>query len=392
MSDFYAGLWMFAWDLAAEGVDKVMGWAAESGLTALQIASSYHAGWFLHPHNPQHRAFMPEDGCVYFHPQTDLYQSLKLKPKVARACRDTDWMREAGQRLEKFGLKLVAWTVCCHNTRLGLARPECTVKNCYGDSYPHALCPSNDHVRSYLAALCKDLANNLPLEAIQLESPGYMGLVHGHHHERDLTGLSSWEVALMDLCFCASCVKKAGARDIDVLKIRAEARSLLDASFAAAPDRPKDHPQTAAAVAERIPQLTLFQQFRRETEDTLVREIRLAMQPSACKLALFGGYNKALADLVEIYCGSVYGLRPDAAQAATKRLRATFPAGAVLRVPDLYMGVRLGGGSVFSADDLAAILRACRDGGATGAMFYNYSESPMTCLNWIRPALAAARR
>ena len=51
-----------------EGIDKVMGWAADSGLTALQIAGAYHAGWFIHPHNPQHRAYMTEDGCVYFQP------------------------------------------------------------------------------------------------------------------------------------------------------------------------------------------------------------------------------------------------------------------------------------------------------------------------------------
>ena len=25
----YSGLWMFAWDLADEGIDRVMGWAAD---------------------------------------------------------------------------------------------------------------------------------------------------------------------------------------------------------------------------------------------------------------------------------------------------------------------------------------------------------------------------
>ena len=57
-------------------------------------------------------------------------------------------MREAGKRLDKHGLKLVSWTVCAHNTRLGLLHPECTVRNCFGDSYPHALCPANDQVRA----------------------------------------------------------------------------------------------------------------------------------------------------------------------------------------------------------------------------------------------------
>jgi hypothetical protein len=33
-------------------------------------------------------------------------------------------------------------------------------------------------------------------------------------------------------------------------------------------------------------------------------------------------------------------------------------------------------------------VQAVGDGGAQGVMFYNYSESPMTTLNWIKPALA----
>src|SRR5438045_2563137 len=106
----YAGLWMFAWDLADEGIDTVLGWAADSGLTALQIAGAYHAGWFIHPHNPKHRAYMPEDGCVYFQPSSQLYAGTCLKPKVASVCAQTDWMREAGKRLDQYGLKFVSWT------------------------------------------------------------------------------------------------------------------------------------------------------------------------------------------------------------------------------------------------------------------------------------------
>jgi len=54
----------------------------------------YHAGWFIHPHNPKHRAYMTEDGCVYFHPTLRLYEQTVLKPKVASVCARSDWMRE----------------------------------------------------------------------------------------------------------------------------------------------------------------------------------------------------------------------------------------------------------------------------------------------------------
>lgn len=382
----YAGLWMYAWDLADEGVDNVMAWAADSGLTALQIAGAYHAGWFIHPHNPKHRAYMPEDGCIYFHPTQRLYADTVLKPKVASVCAETDWMREAGNRLEKYGLKLVSWTVCAHNTRLGLLHPECTVRNCFGDSYPHALCPANRDVRNYLVALCRDLAENLPMHAIQLESPGYMGLAHGHHHERDLAVLSPFEQNLMDFCFCTSCAHEAEAKQVDIARVRAAVRSTLEAAMSHAPERPKGHPQSLAEFAAGVPELAAYQTFRKEIEDTLIHEIARAIRPAGAQLFLLGGYSPEVADAVDVFNPCIYGQRPAQALASTKAAKSGLQPKHLL-----YMGLRLGLNSVFSAQDLTEIVQAVKEGGGDGVMFYNYSESPMTALNWIKPALAAVR-
>ncbi len=379
----YSGLWMFAWDLADEGVDTVMAWAADSGLTALQIAGSYHAGWFIHPHNPQHRAYMTEDGCVYFHPNLHLYADTPLKPKVATVCEETDWMAEVGQRLAQYNLKLVSWTVCTHNTRLGRQHPDCTVHNCFGDSYPHALCPANDAVRAYLCALCCDLANNLPLHAVQLESPDYMGLVHGHHHERDLTVLSPLERTLMSLCFCPSCTAKAQAQGVDAERLQSKVRALLDAAMQSAPERPQGHPEQWSEVVAKIPELTAYQAFRKGIEDSLLHDIRAAMHPASAELHLLGDFNAEVAEVVDVFGISVYGQRPDKVRASVEAAKARFT-----QPRALYAGIRLGLNSVFSAQDLTEIVQAAREGGAEGVMFYNYSESPMPALNWIKSALA----
>ena len=382
----YAGLWMYAWDFADEGIEPVMGWAADSGLTALQVAGAYHAGWFIHPHNPHHRAYMPDDGCVYFHPVEKLYDRTILKPKVAHVCLLTDWMRLVGRRLDQYGLKLVSWTVCTHNTRLGLLHPECTVHNCFGDSYPHALCPANDHVRAYLTALCGDLANNLPMHAIQLESPGYMGLVHGHHHERDLTVLAPLDQTLMDFCFCPSCTHKAEAKHVDIGRVQAGVRALLETAMHHAPERPKGHPESLSQVADQLPELSAYQSFRKEIEDTLIHEIKAAMRPSHAKLFLLGGYDPQVADAVDVFNSGVYGQRPGQVLASVRAAKVGLEAR-----HELYIGIRLGLNSVFGAEDLTQIVQSVKEGGGEGVMFYNYSESPMTALNWIKPALAAAR-
>jgi hypothetical protein len=374
---------MFAWDLMDEGIDTVMGWAADSGLTALQVAGAYHAGWFIHPHNPHHRAYMPEDGCVYFQPTLAHYAQTVLKPKVATVCATTDWMREAGARLDRYGLKLVSWTVCTHNTRLGLLHPECTVRNAFGDSYPHALCPANGDVRRYLAALCHDLANNLPLHAVQLESPGYMGLAHGHHHERDLTVLTPLEFALMDLCFCDACVRAAEGRNVEIARVRAAVRAHLEAGMAAAPGRPKGHPETLAQVADSLPELQPYLAFRKEIEDTLIHEIRAALRPSTAQLYLLGGPNPQIADAVDVFNSGVYGQKPASVLTSTQTARK-----GLSERHALYMGVRLGLNSVADEHELTEIVHAIQEGGGDGVMFYNYSESPKTALHWIKPALA----
>ncbi len=379
----YSGLWLFAWDLADEGVDAVMGWAADSGLTALQVAGAYHAGWFLHPHNPRHRAYMAEDGRVYFQPELRRYRDTGLQPLVASICAQTDWMRAAGDRLDRYGLELVSWTVCCHNTRLGLLHPECTARNCYGDSYPHALCPANEKVRAYLTSLCGDLANNLPLHAVQLESPGYMGWAHGHHHERDLTVLSPVERSLMDLCFCESCATQAEAWSIDVTGIRGAVRSILDAAMENAPNRPAGHPETLSQVLERVPGLPAFRGFRHEVEASLIGEIREAMRPSPAQLFLLGSFDSAVAEHVEAFNIGVYGQRPAEVLESTRAAKTGMGPGHAL-----YMGVRLGLSSVADAAELRDTVQAIREGGGQGVMFYNYSESPRRALNWIKPALS----
>ena len=66
----HSGLWMYVWDLRDEGLERVLGFTADLGLNAVNLASSYHAGFFLHPHNPKHKMYYAMDGTVYFQPKT----------------------------------------------------------------------------------------------------------------------------------------------------------------------------------------------------------------------------------------------------------------------------------------------------------------------------------
>src|SRR5688572_21787718 len=62
------GLFMHVWDLVDEDIDGLMSWMHDSNLNQMCIASTYHSGWFVHPHAPKHRLHLTEGGVLYFPP------------------------------------------------------------------------------------------------------------------------------------------------------------------------------------------------------------------------------------------------------------------------------------------------------------------------------------
>src|SRR5205085_1935402 len=147
-------------------------------------------------------------------------------------------------------------------------------------------------------------------------------------------------------------------------------RAILQSGMESAPNRPANHPMTAAQVDERIPELESFRKFRKEVEDTLIQEIKAAMKPSAAQLYLLGGWNPQVAGAVDVFNTGVYGQKPAQVLESTRRAkRGLQPRHA------LYVGVRLGLNSVADQQELTDIVAAIKAGGGDGVMFYNYSES-----------------
>ena len=66
-----AGLLTYAWDFADEGLDELVARICGLGITRILVTSIYHAGYFLHPHNPRRKTHLLEDGVAYFHPSDE---------------------------------------------------------------------------------------------------------------------------------------------------------------------------------------------------------------------------------------------------------------------------------------------------------------------------------
>jgi hypothetical protein len=204
-------IWTYPWDVLDLGIDTVAADIRDrAGLNGINLATSYHAGRLLQPRSPQRKSYFPEDGTIYFQPDPALWADRAIVPKVADLITEGgDVLRDLIRQRDKTGLAVACWTVCLHNTRLGLLHPNACVRNAFGDPYCYSLCPSHRDVRRYVVTLVQHLTHNYRLDIVQLESPGFMGYGHGYHHEEDGVGLTAEDDFLLSLCFCDACVHRA---------------------------------------------------------------------------------------------------------------------------------------------------------------------------------------
>ena len=126
---------------------------------------------------------------------------------------------DAVRVLNEAGIPAAAWIVLTHNSQLGYEHPDVAVRNCFGESYPWALCPSQPAVREYAATLTAEAVAGLELSSVILEACGPLGAVHQHQHEKT-DGVWAPAVArLLSICCCDAC---ASSWDVDADTVRAQ--------------------------------------------------------------------------------------------------------------------------------------------------------------------------
>lgn len=224
-------IWTYPWDLADEGIGEALGTMQErAGATGVNVATVYHAGKFLHVHNPKRRVVFPRSGMLYFQPDDSWHGRLRITPPVWDEVEGfwTNLRREA----ERFELKLTAWVLCLHNSGIGFAHPDCAVENAFGDRIYTDLCANNPDVRAYLVALTRDIATNVGADRLLLESLEYMPFRHDYHHE--VIGIPTGPTVdfLMSLCFCPHCHEAAAQMGVDIGTVRTWTRETLESHFA----------------------------------------------------------------------------------------------------------------------------------------------------------------
>ncbi len=374
-------MYTYAWDLHEEGIITVTNRLRDAGLDTVTLATSYHAGKFLRPHAPRHKVYFPEDGTVYFRPNPSLYG--RIKPRVASIVEDFDVLRELETYAPDFNR--VGWTVGLHNTPLGMAHPDITAKNAFGDPLFNSLCPSQPDVRAYLVSLCTDLGDNYALSELVIETPGWQVYRHGHHHEFELVELSNRVETLLGICFCDVCRANAKKCGVDADGLAKNTRKELELFFADGTEPaidPKNDPEWRALHA-----------WRAEVVAELVREARSALNPEV-SLAIVptvqtpndlcwseGSDLSLLADVADRLEIPVYqtGLRAMTTDVENVRTSAGADAkiGYILR--PTYPNIA-------NAEQTREAVQMVNGAGAETISFYNYGHMRLQSLDWIKAA------
>lgn len=389
----HASMWTYPWDVQDLSADRVVGELTEAGLDTISLATSYHAGRFLQPRSPYRKSYYPEDGTIYFEPTPGRWTDLRLQPQVASLVREGDVLGDLIGRRDAGGLRVSAWTVCLHNSRLGLEHPEAVTRNAFGDPNVFSLCPSHPDARAYVRTLVADLSATYKPDVIELESPSFMGFAHGYHHEKDGVGLTAEDDFLLSLCFCPACLARAGRAGVDGERARTTVRRWI----AEACERPvpvprwPDFPAAGIDVFRPHPEVDAYVRWRFEPVTSLLRELRDAAD-AASRLVLIDIKDDWLGgcDLVEaanaldgvILCA--YDMMP----AAVGELMA---GGRTAIGPDktLGTGFRVFYPEMTCAANLAARAAAARRAGVDTINFYNYGLIPKARLDWVLEACRA---
>ena len=219
----------YPWDVL--GDPDFPGRVRDLGIGTVTLAAAYHSARAATPLHPAHQTVLADYAALYRPVRESAWGGRRLVPKSPQWMDEPDPFGAAAAGLRAAGLRVGAWIVLTHNTRLGAANPDLAVVNCFGERYPYALCPRHEEVREYAATLAGEALHGVEVDEVSLEACGQLGLAHLCHHEKTDDAWTPTAARLLSVCCCAQCRsawRRAGldpVEFVDRLKaaVRAEA-------------------------------------------------------------------------------------------------------------------------------------------------------------------------
>lgn len=382
----YATMWAYVWDFADVGINKAVRELRSAGLDAVSVAAKYHTVEHLRPRARRERWFVARHAACYFRPTLRLYRATPLKPIASPLLKDGDLFGQICEAASKGGLKVIAWTVFLHDTRLGLMHPDACMVNCFGDVYTSNLCPANPAVREFCKALVRDLSR-YPLMAIEAESLHYGGVGHFHAHEKIGVILGEAGSFLLGLCFCRHCQTEAKRDGLKAARLRPLVAQLLEPTFQTG----KPPAESTDELFDRHPDLRAFADARERVVADLVAEVAAESKVPLSFILMgsrwdIGASVSALNNIVARF--EILAYTPSSQEVA-QRTKAALQE--IKEGERLVVGLQTYPPAAPDAATLKANVQAAWQAGARCLSFYHYGIMPPANLAWVTEALASVR-
>lgn len=215
--------------------------ARDLGVDEVAVAIAYHGARAATPWQAGRASVLAEHAALYRPVREDVWRFRALRPEPAPWTGSTDSAGEAVRTLAAAGLRAAAWLVLTHNSLLGTRFPAVTVRDCFDQPYPWALCPAHDEVRDYAATLAAECVRDLPVDAVILEACGQLGVTHQNMHEKTDAVWAPAAQRLLSVCCCRACVRRWRSAGLDPHRTRALLRDAVLAVIASGDlDRTED--------------------------------------------------------------------------------------------------------------------------------------------------------
>lgn len=398
----YSAMYLHCWDVVEEGVEKVLSTIAEAGVEAVNLATSYHGGRFILPHNPNRRVYFAEDGVIYFKPNPENYVKTKLKPKRSERFKDVDVLELTIEASSRLGLKVNSWTICFHNSYLVNLHPEVAIIDLFGTVDQNWMCPNNPDARNYVLGLIKDLASNYELNYIQLESIGFpWGMIHGDHHENIGAFIEPFMSYLYSSCFCKHCMSKAREHGLDLEHVRSVVKDLIDESLSTPINVSANTPMKELLinmfdVSTEFRELLDLIWFRHAVVEEVCREARDVVREvnPKIKLSVITGCNSrgfegvSLSKLRKVIDAVDYLTYFDSPEPIYMYVKWAKRIAGEMKI---IAGIRTCFPAAYSPNLIISEVEAAREAGADGVGFYNYGWTPLNYFKAIKTALKKSR-
>jgi hypothetical protein len=367
----------YPWDVLEPGFAER---AHELGVDQVAVATSYHSTRAATPWSTTSTSVVAPYSAFYRPVRENAWSS-------AAWTTDTDSAGTALRSVRDAGIATAAWIVLTHSTRIGSANPGMAVRNCLGETYPWALCPSRPEVRTYAATLAAESVRDLDVDTVVLEACGQLGVVHQCQHEKTDGVWSPALVQLLSLCCCDGCTARwRGSAEHIVERLRRAVRRLLAEGELAA---------TRTGVPDEL--LDELLAGRHASTDALRTEVLDALDADSGRRPRIALH--AAADPWST--GALPGLTPETAkQVDTAVISAWQPGEATLSATrqardELPDGVAVGSYVTAVAaqplDDPPAYVQALRDSGSTELHLYHLGLASPARWPDLRAATTAAR-